>query len=534
MSAGLKDTFAFLVKTDNEAAVDVLIAAMDCPQRAVRDRALRSLLARRSPRAHVEVFRRLSSLDRRCRSIISERPDRLARAARDVLHNVDEANSAAIFRAVLSFRLYDTMPALVGILKEKNHPNARLAAETIPKLTASFYQELCKVQSERKDLENLRRRVTFALEEAVRRFDHHERTEVVEAFLLVAKPQNVTLRRLLQQPRDKVRQALVDVMSDSPRGGVIRLLLGFLEDRAMPQAVKKVISGRSDLKFVGNLLQKTGPRPSRAVATTLAGFDHFAWAKPRHRLFQQLSGTAQHNAVQLLMATSINREELFEVVRFVLAEGKPGGRRAAAERLAEFEGPQADALVAEALEDEDPGVRAHLIGQVRSRQIPGWLSLLFGMVDSPHAEVRDALRDALPEFTVRQFLGNLSSIPEALLPTAGHLVRKIDLNAEADLTEQMGGLSPVRRRRAVVAASAMGLVQDLEESVIRLLSDEDHMVRVAAAEALAECETVPSWGALRDALFDRSVTVKEAAERSLSQISQSLVHEVEEVEEAIS
>jgi HEAT repeat protein len=227
----------------------------------------------------------------------------------------------------------------------------------------------------------------------------------------------------------------------------------------------------------------------------------------------------------------MDRSGLFDLRRFLLREGKPGGRRAAAEALAEFDGPEADALVLETLKDDDPLVRAHLIRQVRSRRIPGRMSLLIQMVDSPHEEVRAALRDALPEFTLEQFRANFDSMAEELLSTAGHLVRKIDVDVRPKLTGQMGGLSPVRRRRAVLAAGAMGLVPDMEESVIGLLSDDDHMVRTAAAKALADCETMPSWDALSAALFDRSVIVQEAAEQSLNRISQSLLEQVEEESE---
>jgi HEAT repeat protein len=48
------------------------------------------------------------------------------------------------------------------------------------------------------------------------------------------------------------------------------------------------------------------------------------------------------------------------------------------------------------------------------------------------------------------------------------------------------------------------------------------MVRIAAADTLAECDTLPSWEALRDAMLDRSVAVQETAEKSLERICQSL------------
>ena len=102
------------------------------------------------------------------------------------------------------------------------------------------------------------------------------------------------------------------------------------------------------------------------------------------------------------------------------------------------------------------------------------------------------------------------------------------MDVRPNLTEDMESPSRLWRRRAVSAAGAMGLVPELEPLVIQRLSDEDHMVRLAAAKALSECETMPSWEALRDALLDRSAIVQEAAEQSLMRISQSLQLEAEE------
>jgi HEAT repeat protein len=159
------------------------------------------------------------------------------------------------------------------------------------------------------------------------------------------------------------------------------------------------------------------------------------------------------------------------------------------------------------------------------------MSLLIEMIGSPQEEVRQALRDALPEFTYQQFIANFETLPEELLPTAGHLVRKIDADVRPKLAEDMQSLSRVRRRRAVLAASAMGLARDLEHAIIERLSDDDHMVRVAAAEILAQCDTMPTWDALRDALLDRSVVVQEAAEQSLMRICQTLQMRVDEAPE---
>jgi HEAT repeat protein len=524
MSSGLKDTFRYLARTENEAAVGVLIAALDSPVQGVRDYALRALMSRRSPRGHEEVFRRLPALDDHGRAIVRERPDRLVRVVSDALASADPAVFDSACEMVLAFRLYDSLPGLVNVLGQTTPRNRSIAAETVLKLTDLFYQELSAPdeQSKDKDLDSLRRRITSVLEDGLRRFNQHRSTQVVEAFLLVAKQQNVTLRSMLQQPGDTVRLALSEVLTNSARGGVMRLLLSFLEDPQMPQAVREVLASRCDPKFVEHLLQIFDTRVAKAVGESVARIHGFAWAKAKHPLWSKFNPASQGIAVQLLMASAMDRGALLKLLGYLLSEGTREGQRAAAEALASFESPEATVLVVKALGNEDPVVRAHLLRQLRRRNVPGAMSILIRMVDSPHEEVRNALRQALPEFMFLQFLASFDSMPEELRPTAGHLVRKIDTEAESLLAVEMKSLSRVRRRRAALATRAMGLVRELEKELIELLSDEDHMVRIAVADALAECDTMPSWEALREALLDRSVVVQETAEQSLLRISQSL------------
>lgn len=537
MSAGLEATFQFLTRTANEASVDVLLATLECPSEASRDGALRALLGRRSARGHQEVFRRLPTMDEHCRAIVSERPDRLVGVISEALTTKDEGAFRRACEMILAFRLYDALPTLLAAIAREDQPGRQAAAETILLLTDLFYQELSTpdAQTKDRDFDTLRRRMISALEEGLLRYNQHGFKQVVEAFLILGRQQNPTLRRILQQSSEAVRPPLLETLAASQRGGVIRLLLSFLDDPQMPQAAREVLANRSDLKFVENLFQLVDPWLSRTVAESLARFSEFAWAKPKHPLWASMSDAGQRSAVRVIMASTMKRDQRLAVFGYLLAEGKPEGQRAAAAALAEIKTPEATVLVVRSLNNEDPVVRANLLKQLRWRNVPGSMSLLIRMVDSSHEEVREALRETLPEFTIRQYLVNFETMPEELRPTAGHIVRKIDPEAGTVLGSEMKSPSRVRRRRAVLAAREMGMVRDLEKAIIELLNDEDHMVRVAAAETLADCDTLPTWEALRDAMLDRSVAVQEVAEKSLERICQSLAEKSRgDLEEVVS
>jgi HEAT repeat protein len=522
-----------LVRTENNLADEILTAAIDSPHPAIRDMALRAVLGRPTLPGHREVFRRLPQFDEHCREIVGEHAERLVGVVAETIRSGDLGQFDAACDAILSFRLYEALPVLVAELNRDKAPYRRKVARTIRELTDLFYGELCNPdpRARCRDLDTTRKRITSALEDAALNFGKHGAMEVVEAFLLVTKQQNIVLRRILRQPRETSHRAVVDALSTSSEGGVLRLLLSFLEDPQMPQVVRNILAGRTDKKFVENLVVAGGTKASKTVTESLLRFDGFAWAEPGHPVWADLDDQGQADAVALLMASSIPRKQLVDLIGYLLLEGKVGGRRAAASAIAAFKGPEANIAVIKALNDEDPVVRAHVLRQLRPRNIPEAMLLLIRMVDTPHDEVRRALRESLPEFTFRRFIHNFERLPDRLVMTAGQLVRKIDADAPRSLKAEMECLSPVRRRRAVLAASAMGLVRDMEGTIIRLLSDDDHIVRIAAARALAECDTVPSWEALRDALLDRSVIVQETAEQSLLQIAQSLVEREEQPEE---
>ncbi len=526
MSTALNTTFRFLAKTENESAVEVLVKGLDCLHSPSQHGALSALLDRRTPDGHREIFRRLPTFDESCREIINERPERLVAAVSDAVRQADTKGSKSACEAIITFKLFDALPALVEVLAEPEGRHTDLLATTILRLTEAYYAELSGADENhpsRKNQDVLRQRITASLESATRKFHRHQRTEPVEAYLLVAKPKSATFRSVLQRSNESCYKPIIDVLTNSSQGGVIRLLLGFLDDPQMPLVVTKVFGDRCDAKFIHHLSQAVGPRPLKAVVATLARLNKLAWATPEHPVFDELDEQGQAGAVWLLTGSSVNRPKVLEVLAYLLAEGKPGGRREAAKALAQFEGAAANALAIKAINDDDPGVRAEIIKQLRPRKIPAAFSLLIRLVDNPEPEVQEALCAAMPEFNIRHFLDNFDSMPEALQPVAGHLVTKIDETAIEVITSEMQSQSPVRRRRATLAAIVMGVIPQLEEFVILLLTDEDHMVRIAAAKALADCKSVPTWEALRDALLDRSAIVQEAAEQSLERISISLM-----------
>jgi HEAT repeat protein len=505
-----------MASTGNEAALGALVPGLDSPWPAVRHRSLEALLTRRNPAGHREVIGRLHTLDARGRAILGRHPGRMIQTLRDAVLSSDPQFCANGCRAAVWLGEYDLVPTLVNALEDHANPNAEVVAETLRQLTGQLYDELAEGEARvGRDPQVFRRRTVAALEASVQRFGRHKRPEIVEAFVLLVKRDNAALKQILGDPHHAAFLALVDALSRGTSGGVIRLLLSFLDDPAAPTVALSVLAKRTDRPMVGHLLKKIGREPSQVVARNLKRITSVAWVDGRSGLLAGLDDAAQHAAVRLVMTSGVPRDRALEVVGHLLAEGTPGGRRAAAEALAEFHGAAANAMALEALEDPDPYVQAAVARQLRHRGITGALGRLLQMAESPHAAVRSAVRESLTEFSFTRFLASYDVLEDDVRQSTGALVKRIDPKTVPLLRAEMESPLRSRRLRAVAIARSVDAVAELEEALVGLLEDEDHMVRARAAEALAEGVSVTSRDALGRALSDESAAVQAAARASL-------------------
>ncbi len=523
LSQGLATTFHVLTHTDNEAAVRVLLAALDNPKPVIQEQALQAVLNRRGPQGGREILRRLDEMPPRWKEIIRRYHGRLIGALRDAIVGSDAEMMDRGARAAVWFREYDLIPTLLNVLEGRAARTADLAAETIIELVDALYEELAGPRDYRdhRDPKRVRERVVDSLGKSVTRFDRHKRREVIEAFLLLAHRDNIVLRRTLKTPHQAAFVATVDLLAHSPHGGVIRLLLSFLDDPSAPSAALSVLAKRNDLKYVRYLLRKIGHQPSAAAGQNLKRIESIPWLCEGSPLLEQLDDAAQHGAVRLAITSGISRLQAFVTVRYILENGNPGGRRAAATALAEFQGAEANEVTLRALDDSDPQVQATVAAQLRGRGIPGAMGRLLSLVNSPHTVVRRAVRESLAEFHFPRYLSSFDMLDDEVRKTTGMLVRRIDPTTEEGLRGELKSKMRSRRLRGVAIAKVIELVESLEGDIIALLDDEDHMVRAVAAEALAGLNSEASRLALEAALRDSSPKVRQTAEDSLAERAQS-------------
>jgi HEAT repeat protein len=514
---GLSRTFELLSETANEAAVECLLAALDSRQPEIQGQALRALLVRRSLVGQREILRRWGALDAARRQIVAERPGWLHEGLREALLGGDAARCQTACEVILYVKDYDLMPVLITAAEDQSNPLAGQAARTLRSLAERLYDELAAPRDyrNRRDPQLVRAHMLTALEGSVARFDKHRRAEALDAFLLLANHENATLNRILLNPHDKSYLPLVDALTSSIRPGVMRLLLAYLDDAHAPHAALGALAHRTDEAFLAHLMAKLGSEPSAAAKSNLKRVETFPWLRENFERLMHFSDAEQRASVTLAMHSGMNRLLVFELIRFLLRHGNTGGRQAAAAALAEFNGADANRLALEALDDYDPQVQASVVPQLRDRGIPGAISRLLELLESPHDAVREAAQHALYEFSFRRFLGAFDLLSEEARVSTGTLVRKVDAEAAVQLREELSAPGRSRRVRAMQMTVCLGLAQEMESALVERLSDEDAWIRAEAAHMLTGATSIEARQGLRLAMLDRDPSVQSAAEGSL-------------------
>jgi hypothetical protein len=517
MNTGLARTFEVLRATENRSAARVLIAALDSPDLDVRLGAIEALLLRRDGAGGREVLRRFDAMAPCERAIIDRHPGRLGRALRDAVLGEDEDLFRKACRAAVELRQYDLVPPLLGVLDTPDSPRHDAAAAAVLAICRHLGESLVgpRDPTDRRDFQRIRAHLVEALERSLKRFGRHRRREAVEAILLLSRRSDPALRRILDNPRDHAFPAVLDVLSKSEHRAVLRLLAGFLDDPKAPSAALTVLANRGDMKFVAHCLRRAGRELSAAAGQNLKRLRAIAWLRGGDLPLEQLDQAAQCGAVRLGMASGAPRQAVLALIERVLLHGKTAARREAARALAEFHGAEANALALRALEDPDPEVQAAVAVQLRGRGIPGVVARLVELVDSPHAVVRRAARKGLAEFTIDRYITAFNMLDDEARRTTGILVRKVDPETFPRLRRDLSSKIRGRRMRALQIVRALGAAEPLEDAIVAMLKDEDHLLRAEAAWLLADSATPWARRALEEAAEDRSETVREAARQSL-------------------
>lgn len=517
MSTALKTTFATLAKSRNEAATEVLMRGLDSKEPVVFEGCLSALVARRSKPGHLAVLRRWHELTPRQLELLRPGRGRMGGALRAALMDNDQRLVNNAYEFALAFSEFDVLPTLVNIAEQKNFRKAEPALMLIGQLVSHLSHLMCggRDAQERRDPNVIARAALESLERSVERYRTHKRDGIVEAFVSLAGPHSSLLMQMIDAPHHPCYGAVMHALTESESPGIVHLIGDLLHGGEVPASVLGVVSHREDEAFVNALLSLELETPSATLRKNLSRVQSFAFLERSDEILE-LEPKQQAAAMRLLTHSGVDQAHKLLTAETLLTDGALEGRLAACRLLAGTAGDQANKLVLQAVQDEHPEVQAAAARQLRDRHIPGAMSKLVELAKSEHPEVAAAAREGLTEFNFENFLLRYDGLDEGTRETAGKLAVEIDPEVETHLRRDLESPSRHARLRALEIVELLDLAPKVADALVERLTDNDHLVRSAAAEALRVCTGNDVRDALLASLGDRAVSVQRAAQASLA------------------
>jgi hypothetical protein len=518
VAGGWRTTLKVLRQSENEWAERLLLTVIEDRARSESVEALGILLTHKSAKAAELIVRQWQELPKSWQLEVARHPAGIHDAIRAALLSNETATFQAACDICLAGEDFDAIPLLVEIAEDASRQGHRYAASIVLSL-ADLLHEKCHAPrdySDRRDPQIIRQHVGPCLELAAAKFGEHQQLQLVEAFLLNTTRENATLRQALQSSRDALHTPIQSILETSPRFGIFRLLLSFLDASGPPMVMLDTALHRQDPDYFDALCLHLADTSSHARAN-LKRITRLEWLPQLDKMVTWLSEEGQCGLVRLLAATSIAKPLLFDALDKILGRGFPAARALATAALAGIPGDEADRRITILANDRDPVVQASALRQLRPRQLPGGLATLLSRADNRDPHIDEAVRDSLAEFTFARYLAAFDSMTPTVRESTGAIVRKVDRETPGLLALEIEASGRVRKLRAIEIAVVLHMVDVLDESLVAAMRDEDHAVRSAAASALADSPSPTARAALRQALVDTDMEVRSAAEKALGQ-----------------
>ena len=494
---GINATFDFLAETPNETASDLLVELLDSKDREMREHALTAILKRRECLGQSMLMLRWQDWSDRWKALIAQYSHHMVEAIKQGVASTDDQLHANACDAALWCREYDLVSDLLAVVLKADSEELVARSElTIIRLCEMLSEELFgQGESRRGCNSRLARRFAMReLESAMRKMGGDSRPALVESYLLLATKETSFLRGALDNSSRALGQVMTNQLVSSTRPGVMRVII-----RRMFRAI--------------------GVNPPEAVGRNTARIAAIAWLDPLRNVLPALNSDEQAAAVAFVCRSGVANEAKLDFLRMAFEQADVSGRCEAAKGLADIPGPEANELVLQASDDEDDRVRAIVAPQLRARTIPGATKRLLQLADCDDSNLRKVAKDCLGDFNFQTYLKSYDELDEQARADTGSTVGRVDNDALEGLVAELESSSRGRRLRALGICPTLNLTDEVSAIVIPLLSDEDPLVRSAAATTLGSCSLPSVIDLLQQAAQDSNTTVVEAARESLARLN---------------
>ena len=526
MSVGIRRTFDLLLRTENQAAFELILDLVFIGPPDVAEQAFDYLIERRHRESMAKFVAGYHLLSVARQNRLPEAGAALSYGIRQAYLDKDPSTYNNALTLIRREPAYEHISLILGSI-EKDSARKQDASELIDYLALELCHERELPPSERTvaDVDAVRRHFLSSLEVAFKRFPHHKVVSVPQAYLILADDDSELIRRVLEEQNHSCHAPIIDAIYTKQNERYTRWIFAALQWRHPPQAILQIIAQRRDPWFINQLLGQIELLADPAINHSVRLIREIAWLDPEVLNLSKLTPDQQCAVVIFAVNSGIPLSQKLATLAIVFHEGSPAARQTAAAALLPLTGTGANNLLSACLNDSDPLVQLAAIKQIRLRNLPNALAILIGKLNHEDNRIRQAARGLLSEeYSFEKYSRGFDQMDERARTIVGSVIARVDERIGEKIRDYLRTEHRNHRIRAVRIVQSLNRTDEFWEDIAELLRDTDHVVRRTAIEALCSVDSVLMINFLATATLQSPGGLATGAMEALDTIRRSSHH----------
>ena len=528
MSA-LEMIYHLMANSDNLAADDALLAAIEQGEPAYAHPIIETLLARGTAVGMAGLARLFDQLPGEQQTIVVDSADRMLPGLREsvrsdsvqsrlntveILRRAERCNGAYLL--VLAMRDADS-----GVRRDAGRALRHLAEVTLDKTKRDATADPGR---DTKDAEAEMAHLIAATVDAAESYDDHMRIEAVHVAIWLADRLPERFWARLSHRPGRLSYALAETAVTSNDLRIVPFAYRAMGVGGLAQAVADSIAKRTDQAFMAEMVRHAWLLGDAAIRQGFARIRQLAWLRDGVDPIMQLPASLHARAVTMIGATGLPLRHKVDLFGNLLATDWTSLRQAAMGAVVELEGERAEQLLRSVAGWADPQLSPVAQRELVRRRLEHDAGVdrdrptATSAAKTPQTGRIAADQPIAPSKDFQRYWASFDQLDESTRTAMSLAMVKALPETPAMLRAKLRSSDPADRARALRVITLAGLAGRFAEDIVNLSVDPDPFVRSCQVTALGRIGGTASQGILRRALYDADQRVQANAIEALERL----------------
>ena len=504
---GLSLTYQTLTTSRNQAASEVLFAAVDSANPKLMTMAVSAIVTRNDAQAPENLLKRWDKLDKKAVAVLQKASPWMDASVLEGLDSASEIIEIAI-RAARDLQLLTAIEPMVLLAESHESESIRQAATDA---ILELVEPLGRADLQDKSGASNRNSVLACLSNSVARFSKHRNELLVEAFLCTTTGNDGDLRGMINE-QGTAFGLVSERFRSSDHPSVIDLLASHLRRRNLHQRMVELIRGRTDDAFRDAMLDKIGSSPT---ANTIKNLQDMGIPSTCENVAALMPNLDTKRLAALVHLHTIAGSSTITIMQALVSAIKLGGldcEPVAAKGLAQCEVLDIDFWMRAAVP-----VANNATEEIACDENAQLLQDLIDLLEHDNAAIVDGVRHVLSPMHATAMLPRMTKLRARSRRRIGRVVMMIDPDAIDRVRDALRHPVLDRRLEAITMADSLALVDLLSDSFSHISTEDHQQARIRAAEAMGEASGSETMQLLQSMVQMPVSPVRDAAESAIEQ-----------------